>query len=153
MPHCWKSHVSAHIYVVSEESYLNEAREKGVDIDNIARERQDNHSWNHPMPLNTGTEQIRPNLLCFVNANWNFNMPPDKSDGNQKLIFLYLNLNICCWYSKELSRWDGAFEHPKHMLKLVDKKICIILRRFYFAYLDPWKAENCQKAEDSRPWN
>ena len=31
------------------------------------------------------------------------------------LIFLFLNQNICCWYSKKSSQWDGSFEHPKHM--------------------------------------
>ena len=42
--------------------------------------------------------------------------------------FLFLNQNICCGYSKEPSHWDGSFEHPKHMLKLVGKKIFTILR-------------------------
>ena len=36
-----------------------------------------------------------------------------------RLFFLFLNQNICCGYSKEPSQW----EHPKHMLKLVDKNI------------------------------
>ena len=40
----------------------------------------------------------------------------------QKIIFLFLNQIICCWYSKEPSQWDGSFEHPKHMLKLMGKK-------------------------------
>ena len=35
---------------------------------------------------------------------------------NENLIFLFLNQNICCGYSKEPSQWDGSFEHPKHML-------------------------------------
>ena len=49
------------------------------------------------------------------------------------LIFLFLNQNICCGYSKEPSQWDGSFEHPKHMLKLVGKKIFTILRwKFLF---------------------
>ena len=47
---------------------------------------------------------------------------------NENLIFLFLNQNICCRYSKEPSQWDGSFEHPKHMLKLVGKKIFTILR-------------------------
>ena len=46
---------------------------------------------------------------------------------NEKLIFLFLNQNICCGYSKELSQWEGSFEHPKHMLKLMGKKIFTIL--------------------------
>ena len=45
----------------------------------------------------------------------------------KKMIFLFLNQNTCCWYSKEPSQWDGSFEHPKHMLKLMGKKIFTIL--------------------------
>ena len=37
--------------------------------------------------------------------------------------FLILNQNICYGYSKEPSQWDGSFEHPKHMLKLMGKKL------------------------------
>ena len=43
------------------------------------------------------------------------------------LIFLFLNHHICCGYSKELSQWDGSFEHPKHILKVMGKKIFRIL--------------------------
>ena len=50
---------------------------------------------------------------------------------NENLIFLFLNQNICCGYSKEPSQWDGSFERPKHMLKLRGKKIFTILRRKY----------------------
>ena len=32
-----------------------------------------------------------------------------------------------CGYSKEPSQWDGSFEHPKHMLKLMGKRIFTIL--------------------------
>ena len=47
----------------------------------------------------------------------------------QKTILLFLNQNICCGYSKEEpSQWDGSFEHPKHLLKLMGKKIFTILR-------------------------
>ena len=46
----------------------------------------------------------------------------------QKLICLFLKQNICCGYSKEPSQWDSSFEHPKHMLKLMGKKILTILR-------------------------
>ena len=49
---------------------------------------------------------------------------------NWKLFFLFFNQNICCGYSKEPSLWDGSFEHPKHMFKLMDKEIITIL---------PWK--------------
>ena len=41
--------------------------------------------------------------------------------------FLISILNICCGYSKEPSQWDGSFEHPKQMLKLMSKKIFTIL--------------------------
>ena len=47
---------------------------------------------------------------------------------NEKIIFLFLNQNICCGYSKEPSQWDGSFEHPKHMFKLMGKKKFAILR-------------------------
>ena len=46
----------------------------------------------------------------------------------RKMIFLFLNQNICCGYSKEPSQWDGSFEHPKYMLKKMGKKIFTILR-------------------------
>ena len=49
---------------------------------------------------------------------------------NRKLIFLFLNQNICCGHSKELSQWDGSFEHSKHMLKVMRKKIFTIKRIF-----------------------
>ena len=51
---------------------------------------------------------------------------------NRKIIFLFLNQNIHCGYSKEPSRWDGSFEHPKHMLKIMGKKIFTILRYYIF---------------------
>ena len=41
--------------------------------------------------------------------------------GNKKIIFLFLNQNICCGYSKEPSQWDGCFEHPKHELQIMVK--------------------------------
>ena len=43
--------------------------------------------------------------------------------STKKLIFLVLNQNICCGYSNEPSHWDGSFEHPKHMFKLISKEI------------------------------
>ena len=36
-------------------------------------------------------------------------------DFSQKLIFFFLNQNICSGYSKEPSQWDCSFEHPKHV--------------------------------------
>ena len=44
-----------------------------------------------------------------------------------ELFFLFLNQNICCGHSKEPSHRDGSFEHPKHMFKLIGKKIFSIL--------------------------
>ena len=52
---------------------------------------------------------------------------------NKKVFFLFLNQNICCGYSKEPSQWDGFFEHPKHMFKVMDKKIIAILFAKNFA--------------------
>ena len=46
-----------------------------------------------------------------------------KSAYQKQIIFLFLNQNICCGYSKEPYQLDGSYEHPKHMLKLMDKKI------------------------------
>ena len=43
------------------------------------------------------------------------------------LIFLFINQNICCGYSKEPSQCDNSFENPQHMLKLIGKKIFTIL--------------------------
>ena len=51
-----------------------------------------------------------------------------KSVKRKKKKFLFLNQNICCGYSKEPSQGDGSFEFPKHMLKLMGKKIFTILR-------------------------
>ena len=48
---------------------------------------------------------------------------------NRKVIFLLLNQSICCGYSKEPSHRDGSFEHPKHMLKPMDKKVIAISRK------------------------
>ena len=57
---------------------------------------------------------------------------------NENLIFLFLNQNICCGYSKEPSQWDGSFEHPKHMLKLMGKKIFTVL---HWIFLFIWTCE------------
>ena len=55
----------------------------------------------------------------------------------QKLIFLFLKLNICCGYSKEPSQWDGSFKCTKQMLKLMGKKIFtlkILLSKYVFIF-------------------
>ena len=46
----------------------------------------------------------------------------------RKMIFLFLNRRICFGNSKEPSRCDNSFEHPKHMLKIIGKTIFTILR-------------------------
>ena len=35
---------------------------------------------------------------------------------------------MLCGYSKEQSHRDGSFDHPKHMIEPMDKKIITILR-------------------------
>ena len=63
---------------------------------------------------------------------------------NWKYCFLFLNWNLCCGHSKEPSRWDGSFEHPTHLLKLLVKKKITILRSksllnwSYDAHLAGW---------------
>ena len=46
----------------------------------------------------------------------------------RKIIYLFLNQDICLGYSKEQSQQDGSFEHSQYMLKIKDKKILTILR-------------------------
>ena len=48
---------------------------------------------------------------------------------NEILIFLFLNQNICCGYSKEPSQWDGSFEHPEHMFSM---------RQFFWKHMLNW---------------
>ena len=55
-----------------------------------------------------------------------------------QLFSLFLIQNICCGCSKEASQWDGSFEHPKHMLKLMGKKIIAICTQIKCPYLDLW---------------
>ena len=42
---------------------------------------------------------------------------------NLTLVFLFSMKTYVCRYSKELYQWDGCYEHPKHALKLMNKKI------------------------------
>ena len=72
--------------------------------------------------------------LCFFVSNFLDFFPIFRANAglqirvhNWKLFFLFLNQNICCGYSKEPSQWDGSFEHPKHMLKMMDKKEIITI--------------------------
>ena len=52
------------------------------------------------------------------------------------MFFHFLIQNICCGNSKEPPQRDGSFEHPKHMLKLMGKKICTFYADFCFVYLN-----------------
>ena len=63
--------------------------------------------------------------------------PPDKS-ALLKIILLFLNQNICCGYLKEPSQWDGSFEHPEHIFKLVDKTIIAIWRKLFLLNMALW---------------
>ena len=35
---------------------------------------------------------------------------------NGKLVLLFLNLNICCWYLNGPIKWGGSFEDQKHTI-------------------------------------
>ena len=65
--------------------------------------------------------QIISRNMNQIFPKWRY-MPPDKS----LLLKIISKPNIRCGYSKEPSQWDGSFEHPKHMFKLMDKKIIAI---------------------------
>ena len=54
------------------------------------------------------------------------------TSNTNKIFFLYLSQNICCWYSKESSKRDGSFKYPKYMFRLLGKKIIVILRYIFF---------------------
>ena len=51
---------------------------------------------------------------------------------NQNLIFLFLNQKICCGWSKELSQWDGSFEHIKHMFKFMGKEYSQFSAEYFY---------------------
>ena len=70
--------------------------------------------YNEYNTYDTNISNDKPGLQIYV-RNW-------------KLFFLFLNQNICCGYSKEPSQWEDSFEHPKHMVILLGKKIITILR-------------------------
>ena len=50
--------------------------------------------------------------------------------------FLFLNQDICCGCSKDLSQWDCSFEHPKHMFKLM-KIITIFCKKIFYDKFAP----------------
>ena len=78
-----------------------------------------------PWIASHGKVKIHVNALSRPKIN---DSDPQIWACNRKLFYLLPNQNICCGYSKEPSQWDGSFEHPKHMFKLMGKKIVTILR-------------------------
>ena len=60
--------------------------------------------------------------------------------------------NICCWYSKEPSRWDGPFERPKHMLNIGEKNISIYAYK-KFPELELWIAVALRKFKIVFSWH
>ena len=52
------------------------------------------------------------------------------SYSGKNSFFIFLNQTFCFGYSKEPSQCDGSFEHPKHMLKMINKKIMKIVELF-----------------------
>ena len=80
---------------------------------------------------------VEVHTVCSVNGmNLAQELQQRLNTGHQvhtkEIIFLFLNQNICCVYSKEPSQWDSSFEHPKQMFKLMGKKIFTILRSIFF---------------------
>ena len=67
---------------------------------------------------------------------------PQMRVHNWKLFFLFLSQNICCGYSKEPSHRGDSFEHPKHMFKLMEKKIIAIVHNFFFGLTGPMLSIN-----------
>ena len=66
-------------------------------------------------------------IIIFTLNIWTYIRLPDKS-AYLKITFLFINKNISCGYSKEPSQWDGSFEHPKKMFKVMGKKIIRFLK-------------------------
>ena len=53
--------------------------------------------------------------------------PPDIKECVFEKYFSYFSTKTCCGYTKELSQWDGSFEHPKQMFKFMGKEKNAIL--------------------------
>ena len=54
-----------------------------------------------------------------------------------KISFLISNTKHMLWVLKRTDETDSSFEHPEHMLKLMDKKIFTIYAP-NLVYLDLW---------------
>ena len=62
---------------------------------------------------------------CYIwHSIWSYVMKPHR----YIIFFVFLIQNICFGYSKELSQWEGSFEHPNHIFKLIANKILAISR-------------------------
>ena len=77
------------------------------------------------LPLShCATSQVCDNHKILAYFLWY--RPPDKC-VYLKIVFLFLNKNTCCGYTKEPSQSDSSSEHPKHMFRLLGMKIIAIL--------------------------
>ena len=64
------------------------------------------------------------NLLKFLSSgSWGISQGHLSKIFEHKIaiIFLSISLNMCCWWSKELSHQDGSFEYPQPMFRLRNK--------------------------------
>ena len=49
--------------------------------------------------------------------------------------FFYFSTKTYVVGTQKTSQWDGSFEYPKQMLKVMDKKAFTILHQFFFSRL------------------
>ena len=71
--------------------------------------------------------QMHRDKFCAILLTINHEYSARKECIFQKSIFLFINQNIYCGYSKEPFHGDGSFEHPKQMFEQIDKKIFDLL--------------------------
>ena len=79
-------------------------------------------------------QDIRVHHSCYSiklgnQQSFSFRTRPTDKSAYWKIIFFISHPKICCGYSKEPSQCDGSFEHPKHMFKLMGKKVIKILHK------------------------
>ena len=82
--------------------------------------------------LNAGTtkssfRQHVPNLETNNFLIWNLVFRPLVKSAYQKFNFLIYKPKYMLWVLKRTVSMRGSFEHPKHMLQLMGKKIFTIL--------------------------
>ena len=85
---------------------------------------------------------------CYRLATDCYRKPLDKSAQSKNNFLISQPKYICCWYSKEPSQWDGSFQRPRQMIKLMDKNNhnCTLI----FPYLSiwwrcQWRSQNAEK--------